>query len=163
MSSFDSNCPDFHQKQLRKLCYPILLERLTLQSQFFAILHCKVNEFLRGCQYSISPSVLIPCFLRSSNRALSDIPRSFAAPRHVLARLNALSILSFSAFELRCVRSSALSRRASSNRRSLTVITSPLTWKAAKRTTSFSSRILPGHGCSFRALIAEASSRFFGC
>ena len=36
-------------------------------------------------------------------------------------------------------------------------------WKAAKRTVSFNSRILPGHGCNFNAFIADASSRFFGC
>lgn len=45
MSSFDSNCPDFHQKQLWKLCYPVLLKRLTLQSRFFAICVAKLRIF----------------------------------------------------------------------------------------------------------------------
>lgn len=41
-------------------------------------------------------------------------------------------------------------------------IVSPAAWKAeGKGIVSFNSRILPGHGCSFNAFIADASSRFF--
>lgn len=87
MSSFDSNCPDFHQKQLWKLCYPIFLGVTDSSVTIFRYLLCKVTKNIYGCQDPISPSALIPCLLRSSNNALSEIFRSFAAPLHVPARL----------------------------------------------------------------------------
>lgn len=77
----------FTRELFAVLCYVYRDIRLALQSLFFAILRCKVTHFFRGCQPSVAPSELIPCFLRRSNKALSDMQRSFAAPLHVPARL----------------------------------------------------------------------------
>lgn len=77
----------FTRELFAVLCYGYRDIRLALQSLFFAILRCKVTHFFRGCQPSVAPSELIPCFLRRSNKALSEMQRSFAAPLHVPARL----------------------------------------------------------------------------
>ncbi len=115
-----------------------------------------------SCQTSGSPFLPMRCFLRCSIRARSDIPNSFAAPVQEPLRRYASMIFSLSFCGLRSVRLSSASGSDWLKLRSAADITSVFEWKAAYRTVSFSSLTLPGHGCSFNALTAEASS-FFSC